>query len=69
MDQLFLVKDYFKAQIPKIGFFQNQPNLALWNNGNFRMFMTSECAGIFGNHFFQLALPLMVKEFTGSAGA
>jgi predicted MFS family arabinose efflux permease len=69
MEQLFLVKDFFKAQFPWITIAQNKTQNALWSNANFRLFLTSECAGTFGNHFYQLALPLLVKEFTGSAGA
>jgi MFS family permease len=69
MEQLFLVKDFFKAQFPWITISLKKPQHALWNNDNFRLFLTSECAGIFGSHFYQLALPLMVKEYTGSAGA
>ncbi len=69
MDQLLLVKDLFKAQFSWIHIAQNQTHHPLWDNGNFRLFLTSECAGIFGNHFYQIALPIMVKEYTGSAGA
>ncbi len=69
MEQLFLVKDYFKAQFPWLAITQSQPGNALWNNGNFRLFLTSECAGIFGSHFYSIALPIMVKDYTGSAGA
>jgi MFS family permease len=69
MVQLYLVKHFFKAQFPRISIAYHQPRHVLWDNGNFRLFLTSECAGIFGNHFYQLALPLLVKEFTGSAGA
>jgi MFS family permease len=64
-----LVKNLLKAQLPWIGVRIGQPNLALWNDGNFRLFLTSECAGIFGSHFFQIALPILVKEITGSAAA
>lgn len=42
---------------------------ALWTNENFRLFLLSECAGIFGSYFYQIALPWLVMEFTGSAGA
>ncbi len=69
MEQLFVVKDFFKAQFPWITIAQNQPQNALWSNTNFRLFLTSECAGTFGNHFYQLALPLLVREFTGSTAA
>lgn len=69
MDQILLVKDLFKAQFPWINLVQSQTPHPLWSNGNFRLFLTSELAGIFGNHFYQIALPIMVKEYTGSAGA
>lgn len=69
METLLLVKDYFKAQFPWIALHPSLPKHALWSNGNFRLFLTSECAGLFGNHFYQIALPIMVKEYTGSTGA
>jgi MFS family permease len=69
MDQLVLVKHLYRVRMPWSGAFQKHFKNALWNNENFRFFLMSECAGIFGNYFYQIALPWLVMEFTGSAGA
>lgn len=69
MDQVVLVKNLYRIRFPRLGTFHNLFNQGLWNNENFRLFLMSECAGIFGSHFYQIALPWLVMEFSGSAGA
>lgn len=69
MDQVILDKHLYRIRIPRLGALQKRLNHALLSNENFRLFLMSECAGIFGSYFYQIALPWLVMEFTGSAGA
>ena len=53
--------------LPRLG--QNQLFQTLSGNPAFRLFALSKSAGLFGGHFFQIALLWLIVKLTGSAAA
>lgn len=57
------------ARFPWTGALQKPLALEVLSNQNFRLFLISELAGVFGSHFYQIAWPWLAMKISGGAGA